>query len=82
MYMEHYIESNVSLLMRLTREAHNPNIEVRIYKLYAKAISAVLNTIDKYHGLYYLQHIAYVTSQRLDSPLGPFYEDVALKLAL
>ena len=82
MYMEHYIESNVNLLMRLTREAHAPNIEVRTYKLFAKAISAVLNTIDKYHGLYYLRHIAYVTSQRLDSPLGPFYGDVALKLAL
>ena len=78
--MDSYVESNVSLLMRLTREAHAPNIEVRTYKLFAKAISDVLSTVEKHHGLYYLQYIAYVTSVRLGHALGPIHENIALKL--
>ena len=75
--MESYVESNVSPLVRLTREAHGPNIEVRTYKLFAKAISDVLSTIEKYHGLYYLQYIAYVTSVRLGYAVGPIHDNIA-----
>ena len=75
--MDKYIESNVNLLIRLTREAHEPNVDVRRFRVYVKAISGVMNTIEKYHGLYYLQYIAYVASTRLGHAIGPFNEHVA-----
>ena len=78
--MDSYVESNVSLLTRLTREAHAPNLEVSTYKLFAKEIPDVVSRIEKYHGLYYLQYIAYVTSVRLGHALGPIHENIALKL--
>ena len=78
--MDNYIASNVNLLMRLTREAHEPNTELRKYKLYAKAKSEVLNTIEQYHGLYYLHYIAYITFLRLGHALGPINQDIMIKL--
>ena len=75
--MDNYIESNVKLLMRLTREAHELNEDVRRFRIYVKAISGVMNTIEKYHGLYLLQYIAFVASSRLARPIGPFNEHVA-----
>ena len=76
--MDDSIESNVNLLIRLTREAHEPNIDVRKFRIYVKAISCVMNTIEKYHGLHYLQYIAYVASSRLGGhPIGPFNEHIA-----
>jgi hypothetical protein len=78
--MDKYIESNVNLLIRLTREAKEPDIDVRRLNIYVKAISAAMNTIEKYHGLYYLQYIAYVASTRLGHAIGPFNEHVASTL--
>ena len=78
--MNDYIESNVNLLIRLTREAHEPFTELRRYKLYAKTISDVLYTIEKYHGLYYMHYIAYTTSLRLGHALGPMHKNIAYKL--
>ena len=75
--MDDYIETNVNLLIRLTREAHAPTIEVRKFRIYVKAISGVMITIEKYHGLHYLQYIAYVASSRLGNPIGPFNEHIA-----
>ena len=49
--MDKYIDSNVNLLVRLTREAHELNLDVRRFGIYVKAISGVMNTIEKYHGL-------------------------------
>ena len=36
-----------------------------------------MNTIEKYHGLHYLQYIAYVASSRLGQPIGPFSEHIS-----
>ena len=79
--MDKHVETHLSLLIRLTREAHEPNTEVRRYRLLAKAISGVLSTIAKYHGLYYLHYIAYATSLRLGHALGPINENVSSELA-
>ena len=75
--MDRYIESNVNLLIRLSREAQEPDIDVRKLNIYVKAISAAMNTIEKYHGLYCLQYITFVASSRLGRPIGPFNMHIA-----
>ena len=75
--MDKYIESNVNLLIRLSREAQEPDIDVRKLNIYVKAISAAMNTIEKYHGLYCLQYITFVASSRIAQPIGPFNIHIA-----
>ena len=78
--MDNYIVSHVTLSMGLTREAHGPNIDVRRFRIYAKAITGVLNTIEEYHGLYHLRSIAFIASLRLGHAVGPSNEVIASKL--
>ena len=54
LHMDIYRETNINFLVRLAREAHDPNTDVRKSKLFAKAISVVLDTLENYHVLYYL----------------------------
>ena len=78
--MNKYIELNVNLLTRLSREANDPNIDAKRYKIIAKGISEILATIEKYHGMYYLYYVAHITSLRLGHSLGPLNASVMNKL--
>ena len=44
--MELYIETSINLIVRLSREAHEPNTSFKRYMSLANAISNVLNSID------------------------------------
>ena len=78
--MDKYIESNVNLLIRLSREAHEPNTSFKRYSSLANAISNVLNSIEKLHGSYYLHYTAYISALRLGHSLGPINETMMNKL--
>ena len=58
--MDTYLETNINLLVRLSKEAHDPNIDAKRYII-----------IAKYHGVYYLHYAAYVATLRLGHGLGP-----------
>ena len=78
--MDIYIKTHVNLLLRLSREAHEKNISITRYVSIAKGISDILNTIVKYHGIFYLRHIVYFTSLKLGHALGPINRDIMSKL--
>ena len=69
--MDTYLETNINLLVRLSKEANDPNIDAKRYKIIAKGLCDILNTIDKYHGIYYLHYIIYIATLRLGHGLGP-----------
>ena len=78
--MDIYLETNINLLVRLSKEAHDPNIDAKRYIIIAKGISDILNTIGKYHGIYYLHYAAYVATLRLGHSLGPLNASTMDKL--
>ena len=69
--MDTYLETNINLLVRLSKEANDPNIDAKRYIIIAKGISDILNTMNKYHGIYYLHYAAYAATLRLGHSLGP-----------
>ena len=69
--MDTYLETNISLLVRLSKEASVPVIEENRYVVIAKGISEILNTIEKHHGIAYLHYVIYLTTLRLGHGLGP-----------
>ena len=79
--MELYIETSINLIVRLSREAHEPNTPFKRYSSLANAISNVLISIEKYHGSYYLHYTAYISALRLGHSLGPINEIMMTKLA-
>ena len=58
--MDTYLETNISLLVRLSKEANVPVIEEKRYVVIAKGISEILNTIEKHHGIQYLFTLCYI----------------------
>ena len=78
--MDIYVKTNVTLVLRLSREAHEASISIKRYVSIAKGISDILNTIVKYHGIFYLRHIVYFTSLKLGHALGPINRDIMTKL--
>ena len=78
--MELYIETSINLIVRLSREAHEPNTSFKRYSSLANAISNVLNSIEKLHGSYYLHYTAYISALRLGHSLGPINEIMMNKL--
>ena len=78
--MNRYIETNISLLVRLSKEANDPNIDAKRYAVIAKGISEILNTIEKHHGIQYLHYIIYITTLRLGHGLGPLNATTMNKL--
>ena len=58
--MDTYLETNINLLVRLSKEANVPIIEEKRYVVIAKGISDILNTIEKHHGIQYLHYIIYI----------------------
>ena len=69
--MDTYLETNIILLVRLSKEANDPIIDAKIYVVIAKGISEILNTIEKHHGIQYLHYIIYIATLRLGHGLGP-----------
>ena len=45
--MDIYLETNINLLVRLSKEAHAQNTDAKRYVTIAKGISEILNTIEK-----------------------------------
>ena len=78
--MDTYLETNINLLVRLSKEANDPNIDAKRYKIIAKGLCDILNTIDKYHGIYYLHYAAYAATLRLGHALGPLNASTMDKL--
>ena len=78
--MEIYLESNINLLVRLSKEAHAPNTDAKRYVVIAKGISEILNTIEKHHSIQCLHYVAYATSLRLGHSLGPVNSRIMDKL--
>ena len=78
--MDIYVNTHVNLLPRLSKEAHEANISITRYISIAKGISDILNTIFKYHGMFYLRHIVYFTTLKLGHALGPINHDIMIKL--
>ena len=78
--MDTYLETNINLLVRLSKEANDPNIDAKRYKIIAKGLCDILNTIDKYHGIYYLHYAAYAATLRLGHSLGPLNASTMDKL--
>ena len=78
--MDIYIATNINLLQRLSKEAHEANISLKRYISIAKGISDILDTILKYHGAFYLRHIVYSTSFKLGHAVGPINHDIVIKL--
>ena len=78
--MDIYVKTHVNLLLRLSREAHEASISIKRYESIAKGISDILNTIVKYHGIFYLRHAVYFTSLKLGHALGPINENIMAKL--
>ena len=66
-----YLETNINLLVRLSKEAHDPNIDAKRYIIIARGIADILNTIEKHHGIQYLHYIIYIATLRLGHGLGP-----------
>ena len=69
--MNRYIETNIRLLVRLSKEANAPTIDAKRYVVIAKGISEILNTIEKHHGIQYLHYIIYIATLRLGHGSGP-----------
>ena len=78
--MELYIETSINLIVRLSREAHEPNTSFKRYSSLANAISNVLNSIEKYHGSYYLHYATFMSAVKLGHSLGPINEIMMNKL--
>ena len=78
--MDTYLETNINLLVRLSKEANDPNIDAKRYIIIAKGISDILNTINKYHGIHYLHYAAYAATLRLGHALGPLNASTMDKL--
>ena len=78
--MDIYIETNTNLLVRLSKEASDPNIDAKRSVIIAKGISEILNTIEKHHGVQCLHYVAYVATLRLGHSLGPLNASTVHKL--
>ena len=79
--MELYIETNINIIVRLSREAHEPNTSFKRYSSLANAVSHVFEFNRKYHGSYYLHYTAYISALRLGHSLGPINEIMMNKLS-
>ena len=57
--MDIYLETNINLLVRLSKEANVPIIDAKRYGVIAKGISDILNTIEKtsWYTIFTLYHI-------------------------
>ena len=78
--MDIYLETNINLLVRLSKEAHAQNTDAKRYVIIAKGISEILNTIEKHHGIQCLHYVAYATTLRLGHALGPLNDSIMDKL--
>ena len=78
--MDTYLETNINLLVRLSKEANDPIIDAKRYVVIAKGISEILNTIEKHHGIQYLHYIIYIATLRLGHGLGPLNASTMDKL--
>jgi hypothetical protein len=63
----HTTKAHSNLLVRLTKEANESNISDKKYKIFADAISDVLETIRKYHGFSCMSRIIYIATKKLGS---------------
>ena len=78
--MDVYIEAKIYLVVRLSREANEPNVDIKRDKIVATAISDVFKYNEKHDGNYYLHYVAYITSLRLGYSLRPLNASVMDKL--
>ena len=69
--MNIYEKTHINLLVRLTREAHEPNTSTHRFIALAGAISDILYTIKKYHGFECLRRIIYMATAQLGYSIGP-----------
>jgi len=80
MDMDLYEETHINLLVRLTREAHEPTTTPNRYLILAGAISDILTTIYKYHGFECLRRIIYMATKTLGCSIGPLDPKTASRL--
>ena len=78
--MNDYEETHINLLVRLSREAHEPTITARRFTILANAISYILNTINHYHGIDCLRRVVYMSTLKLGYSVGPLNPKTASKL--
>ena len=69
--MDLYEETHLNLLVRLTREAHEPSTSTHRFMALAGAISDILYTIKKHHGFECLRRIIYMATTQLGFSIGP-----------
>ena len=69
--MDLYEKTHNNLLVRLTREAHEPNTSTHRFMALAGAISDILYTIKKHHGFECLRRIIYTATTQLGYSIGP-----------
>ena len=70
--MNIYEKTHINLLVRLSREAHEPNTSTRRFMALAGAISDILYTIKKHHGFECLRRIIYMATKQLGGcSIGP-----------
>ena len=78
--MNDYEECHINLLVRLSREAHEPTITSKRFMILSKAISEILNTIQHYHGISCLRRIIYMATLKLGYSVGPLNPKTASRL--
>ena len=69
--MDLYEKTHINLLVRLTREAREPNTSTHRFMALAGAISNILYTIKKHHGFECLRRIIYMATTQLGYSIGP-----------
>ena len=69
--MDIYEETHSNLLVRLTREAHEPNTSIKRFEILANAISDIIQTIKQYHNFGCLKRIIYMATIKLGYSIGP-----------
>ena len=82
--METYMQTNINLLTRLSREANEIGTNSKKYVIFAtNGIAVTLDLIGNFHCIIYLYHIVYHTLLILGGELGPLNaksKDTLIKL--
>ena len=69
--MDLYEKTHINLLVRLTREAHEPHTSTKRFMSLASSISNILKTVKQYHGFECLRRIIYMATTQLGYSIGP-----------
>ena len=69
--MDLYEETHSNLLVRLAREAREPNTSTKRFEALANAIFDILITIKRHHNFGCLKRIIYMATIKLGYSIGP-----------